>query len=370
MPVGGLTLPEAIVGMGSWVADMVTPRQLFVNLEVARCVRHAGVHRSDRVGERLGHLLVFNIGALGGNLIAGAVLAVLAVFMAIVSLLLVLLSYAQVIWAQFAIAVAVALGPIFVPFLLFEPLAFLFWGWLRTLLTYSLYSAVAACVLRVFLAAVRAASDGIWESLTPDLSALGAALMWIVSYIALALAGILATFKIPELASGLVSGSVSGGGMLGALAATADGRQGGCHGQGVGGRCGAGDEPGPAVERDRQQGRGRVNPGRTGHRREHDPRRERVSFATRPGADLQDLGIYRCAAVADIATERFGGHPYAARRGIDELKRRGLVEEFSAAGPEGPALQGPAPHPGRPGARPPAGVASRWTPGSATGAAA
>ncbi len=158
---------------------------------------------------------------MGGNLIAGAVLAVLAVFMAIVSLLLVLLSYAQVIWAQFAIAVAVALGPIFVPFLLFEPLAFLFWGWLRTLLTYSLYSAVAACVLRVFLAAVRAASDGIWESLTPDLSALGAALMWIVSYIALALAGILATFKIPELASGLVSGSVSGGGMLGALAATA-----------------------------------------------------------------------------------------------------------------------------------------------------
>ena len=45
--------------------------------------------------------------------------------------------------------------------------------------------------------------------------------MWVVSYIALALAGILAAFKIPELASALVSGSVGGGGMLGALAAVA-----------------------------------------------------------------------------------------------------------------------------------------------------
>ena len=89
------------------------------------------------------------------------------------------------------------------------------------------------------------------------------------------------------------------------------------------------------VERDRQQGRGRVRASRTGHRREHDPRRERVSFATRQARTLEDLGIYRCAAVADIATERFGGHPYAARRGIDELKRRGLVEEFSARGPKG-----------------------------------
>ncbi len=221
MPVGGLTLPEAIVGMGSWVADMVTRDSYsstwrWLGTFVTRAFTEAIASASD-----WGIFWIFNLGAMGGNLIAGAVLAVLAVFMAIVSLLLVLLSYAQVIWAQFAIAVAVALGPIFVPFLLFEPLAFLFWGWLRTLLTYSLYSAVAACVLRVFLAAVRAASDGIWESLTPDLSDLGAALMWIVSYIALALAGILATFKIPELASGLVSGSVSGGGMLGALAATA-----------------------------------------------------------------------------------------------------------------------------------------------------
>ena len=79
--------------------------------------------------------------------------------------------------------------------------------------------------------------------------------------------------------------------------------------------------------------------GRDGHRRNVDPRRERVSFATRQARTLEDLGIYRCAAVADIAAERFGGHPYAARRGIDQLKRRGLVAEFAARGPKGRAFK-------------------------------
>ena len=76
-------------------------------------------------------------------------------------------------------------------------------------------------------------------------------------------------------------------------------------------------------------------PERRGHRREHDPRRERQGFAQRRALAMDDLGIYRCAAFADIAAERFGGHPYAARRGIDQLKRQGLVAEFDGRGPKG-----------------------------------
>ena len=48
------------------------------------------------------------------------------------------LTYAQVIWAQVAIAIVMLLGPVFIPFLLCEPLAFLFWGWFRTLMVYAL----------------------------------------------------------------------------------------------------------------------------------------------------------------------------------------------------------------------------------------
>ena len=75
--------------------------------------------------------------------------------------------------------------------------------------------------------------------------------------------------------------------------------------------------------------------GRAGHRRDHDPRRGRIPFRTRQARALEDLGIYRCAAVSDLVRERFGGHPYAARRAIDELKRQGLVAEFEARGPKG-----------------------------------
>ncbi len=87
--------------------------------------------------------------------------------------------------------------------------------------------------------------------------------------------------------------------------------------------------------RERQPEAFRLRPDRSGHRRELDSRRERVSFRVRQGRALEDLGAYRCAAVTDIARERFGGHPYAARRAIDELKRQGLVAEFQAHGPKG-----------------------------------
>ena len=42
-----------------------------------------------------------------------------------------------------ALAIVILLGPVFIPWLLFEPLAFLFWGWFRTLMVYTLYGVVA-----------------------------------------------------------------------------------------------------------------------------------------------------------------------------------------------------------------------------------
>ena len=74
---------------------------------------------------------------------------------------------------------------------------------------------------------------------------------------------------------------------------------------------------------------------RDGHRREHDRNQPRVNIQTRKRQALEDLGIYRCVALKDLAAERFGGHPYAARRAIDQLKRQGLVAEFAARGPRG-----------------------------------
>ena len=91
-----------------------------------------------------------------GNLIRSAITAVAgtAMFMFVVLMLLLLaaVTYAQVIWAQIALAILIILGPIFIPFLVFDPLSFLFWGWFRAMIIYLLYAVIAGAALRVFSA--------------------------------------------------------------------------------------------------------------------------------------------------------------------------------------------------------------------------
>ena len=60
-------------------------------------------------------------------------------------------TYAQVIWAQMAILILTFVGPMMIPWLVFEPMAFLFWGWFRSMITFALYGAIAGAIMRVFM---------------------------------------------------------------------------------------------------------------------------------------------------------------------------------------------------------------------------
>ena len=214
LPLGGRTLPELIVGQGAWIADLIAQDSFsqfttWINVFGARV--GAEVYASFTWWNPLSWI---NAGA---DFVAGIVLILLSLVMYLLALLLLVLGYAQVIWAQFAIAIAVAVGPVLIPWLLIGPMAFLFWGWFRTLLTYSLYAAIAAAVFRVFVGAIQAAGDGLFDQLTLDLTAMGGALMWLVSYVVIAGVGLVAMFKIPELAGGLVSGQAGGGDLMAPL---------------------------------------------------------------------------------------------------------------------------------------------------------
>ena len=61
------------------------------------------------------------------------------------------MTYAQVIWAQMAILILTFVGPMMIPWLVFEPMAFLFWGWFRSMITFALYGAMAGAIMRVFM---------------------------------------------------------------------------------------------------------------------------------------------------------------------------------------------------------------------------
>lgn len=65
-----------------------------------------------------------------------------------------------------------------------------------------------------------------------------------------------------------------------------------------------------------------------GHRRELAGREsERRSFQDRLQASLVDVAVHRAVASRDLVDRQFGGHLFAGRRGIDNLKKSGLVEE-------------------------------------------
>ena len=145
---------------------------------------------------------------------------VMVIFMAFMLLILAAVTYAQVIWAQVALAILIILGPIFIPFLVFDPLSFLFWGWFRAMLTYSFYAVIAGAVLRVF-SAVGIAYITSLANANLDIESFMDVGMWTLAVVPFFIAGILASLKCGELASMLVtSGGAAGSGLMG-MATTA-----------------------------------------------------------------------------------------------------------------------------------------------------
>ena len=138
-------------------------------------------------------------------------------FMAIVLVLLLLmfcLLMAQVIWAQFALAVAILIGPILIPWMVFPPMSFLFWGWFRTLLTYTFYGVIAGAVFNIFMNVGLAFLDRL-ITVTFTFEDLSGVFRWYIILWPLIISGILASLKVGELAQLLVSGAGSAGAGLG-----------------------------------------------------------------------------------------------------------------------------------------------------------
>ena len=105
--------------------------------------------------------------------------------------------------------------PVFIPWMVFPQLSFLFWGWFRTVLVYSLYGAVAGAIFRIITELgvfvvqgwTGAMAAGVeWSGPT------GIRTAWLVTSTATGLA----TLKV----GGLTQMLVSGGGNVGSGAST------------------------------------------------------------------------------------------------------------------------------------------------------
>jgi hypothetical protein len=207
VPGLGLTTTQVLTGMGGWVQGFL--------------IDDAGTAFRDSITEFLGKLWASLTTAQDRtwwealtNPLEGAIRVVSALPVVVILGLAMLASYglgaAQVVWAYFALSLALLLGPIFIPWLMVPQLSWLFWGWFKTVLQYSFYGAVAAGVFRITAQVGVATLDNIGDApilTTPTglgnlMDLLGTSLMF-------AIASFLASLKVGEFVQVLMSGAGS-----------------------------------------------------------------------------------------------------------------------------------------------------------------
>ena len=205
-----MTPPEVVSGMGRWlvtqtmgtaVDDVITRIGIIWETLWSQDTSFAG-----RLWTALGGILTGGMAAAAGALFGWAPLIIAIVLM----LAAAAAALAQIVWSGIAIGICVLLGPVLVPWLLFQPLAFLFWGWLRTLLIYSIYGVIAVAVVRIFIDAGLAQLEQVVAAV-----ALGQGAMQLLASLTttllLGLTSVMAVTKIPALANGLVAGGGAAG---------------------------------------------------------------------------------------------------------------------------------------------------------------
>ena len=141
IPGVGFTFPGMIAGGGNWlhsffISDIVTA----VQIELANLVQVHTTALSDAWAGTSWFELYTAFGDVLSTLLVGTSMLFL-IFLCLVVIYAV--TYAQVIWAQMAILILTFVGPMMIPWLVFEPMAFLFWGWFRSMITFALYGAIA-----------------------------------------------------------------------------------------------------------------------------------------------------------------------------------------------------------------------------------
>ena len=149
IPGVGFTFPAMVAAGGIWLQNLFISDVVSVGYTEMTALVQAF---AARLGAAWSGGSLMTVVTEGVNVFFSSLVALMMGVPLVLGLVaLFCLTYAQVIWAQVALAIVILLGPVFIPWLLFEPLAFLFWGWFRTLMVYTLYGVVAGAILRVFM---------------------------------------------------------------------------------------------------------------------------------------------------------------------------------------------------------------------------
>ena len=210
-PLPGLTLsvPDVITGMGNWLHGVIVAgagEDMLTELHVMFRGMYDNLMLTPDMPGIMNPLRMW--ASLMSAIFSGIFGLTLWVIMLVVMIVVYAVGLAQIVWAQLAITIALLLGPIFIPFLVLPPLSFLFWGWFKTLLTYSLYAAIAAAVFRVSSSVGVEVLRGLAAPgpyLTPG--GAGTLLQNFLMVLLFGVAALLGSLQVGQFASMLLSGS-------------------------------------------------------------------------------------------------------------------------------------------------------------------
>ena len=207
-PGVSLSVPDVISGMGTWLHGVIVA-DAGENMFTAIRGVLSGMFDNLMLNAAVPDVGVFELwSAIMSAIFSGLLGLALWLVMIVVIAVVYAVGLAQVVWAQLAITLAILLGPIFIPFLVMPPLSFLFWGWFKTLLTYSLYAAIAAAVFRVSTQVGVEVLNGLVAP-GPYLTAAGAGtlLQNFLMTILYGVAALMASLQVGQFAGMLLSGS-------------------------------------------------------------------------------------------------------------------------------------------------------------------
>lgn len=222
IPNVGMTFPQAIVAGGTWLQDFFLAD---LGPTWATEINRLSDNLNKSIAAYWQNMNVLKVLTGAAHLLlTGLVMAGMGLFLLVAMVLIYAITYAQVIWAHIAIAILLLLGPIFIPMLVFGPLSFLFWGWFRSLITFSLYGVIAGAIMRAFLGVGLGFVTTFAQS-TADLNSITNLGKWMFGFLPLFVAALWASLNVGDLAQMLVSGGGGGGGFMSTTAMAA--REGG-----------------------------------------------------------------------------------------------------------------------------------------------
>ncbi|MCY3966434.1 MAG: type IV secretion system protein [Acidobacteria bacterium] len=210
---GGFSFPELITAQGNAITALFGTDILAQGMGTVMALAR---DHYNIVAEQAGSTNLWNAVTTGGRQVTHvALLAAILGSFVLGMVVVIALALAQVIFAKIAVAVLVTLGPIFIPFMIVPKMDFLFWGWFKAMLQYSLYSAIAAAMIGLWTRIIMGFSRGLSATDFTVQTMTAATGVWLVPVFGVIICAIVSILKIGDIAGMIVGAGSDGAGFVG-----------------------------------------------------------------------------------------------------------------------------------------------------------